>query len=305
MNGTLGRDKVWNDQIWGEIDKAVREEVGRIRVAQKVFPSTVVNNVLPVSANRVVPFGAPAPVFPVPDQFQPFFEISREFMLTQAQVDREENVHLAPSLARLAASVIATAEDTILFLGPAGIPRGVNVTNQPPAVAPAIPPQFATIPPGFIAEAANYAAVSVPGAVAGGVLGNILAAVADGIANLNTRDQPGPYALFLPPVRYGQTFQPPAGQLKSPGDQINHVVTGGCYMVNSLAVAQPARPARPLPDSGILVSLGGEPAKIILGTEVMTAFTHTDAQGTYHFRVFEPIQMVVQDGRAFQTLTFP
>ncbi len=57
MNGSLGRDRVWNDHIWSEIDKAVREEVGRVRVAQKVFPSTVVNNVLPVSMNRAVPFG--------------------------------------------------------------------------------------------------------------------------------------------------------------------------------------------------------------------------------------------------------
>ena len=58
MNGNLGRDKVWNQQIWSEIDKAVQEEVGRIRVAQKVFPSTVVNNVLPVCISRTVPFGA-------------------------------------------------------------------------------------------------------------------------------------------------------------------------------------------------------------------------------------------------------
>ena len=55
MNGSLGRDRVWNDHIWSEIDKAVREEIGCARVAQKVFPSTVVNNVLPVSAYRVVP----------------------------------------------------------------------------------------------------------------------------------------------------------------------------------------------------------------------------------------------------------
>jgi hypothetical protein len=62
MNGTLGRDKIWNDQIWSDIDKAVREEVGRIRVGQKVFPTTLVNNVLPVAANdlltRADPTGA-------------------------------------------------------------------------------------------------------------------------------------------------------------------------------------------------------------------------------------------------------
>ena len=53
-----------------------------------------------------------------------------------------------------------------------------------------------------------------------------------------------------------------------------------------------------------MVSLGGEPAKIVLGNDVMTAFTFADGLGNYHFRVFETIQLVVRDGRAFQTLTF-
>jgi uncharacterized linocin/CFP29 family protein len=283
MNGNLGRDRLWNDRIWSEIDKAVQEEAGRIRVAQKVFSSCVLNNVLPVCTTRAVPFGGLLPpAGPLPDQFQPFFEISSQFVLTQAQVDGEENVHLAPSRARAAATAIAIAEDAILFLGAGAIGPvagvGANVTNQ------------ASIPPGFVAEANQYLGTAVPGAVGG----NILAGVANGIVALNNRFQPGPYALFLPPVRYGQTFQPPAGQLGSPGDQINHVVTGGCYMVNSLAA----------PDIGILVSMGGEPTKIILGTDAMTAFTFIDMQGAYHFRVFERIQMVVRDGRAFQTLIF-
>ncbi|MET0223198.1 MAG: encapsulin, partial [Terrimicrobium sp.] len=154
MNGSLGRDRVWNDHIWNEIDKAVREEVGRVRVAQKVFPSTVVNNVLPVSMNRAVPFGGKAPPDdPVDDVFQPFFEISTEFVLTQAQVDGEENTHLAASLARLAASTVASTEDAILFLGMYGIPAAVD--KKPPAVH--VTNQHA-IPPGFVAEADNFPA---------------------------------------------------------------------------------------------------------------------------------------------------
>jgi uncharacterized linocin/CFP29 family protein len=284
MNGSLGRDKVWNQQIWSDIDKAVQEEVGRIRVAQKVFPSTVVNNVLPVSMKRVVPFGAPGPPpGPTPDEFQPFFEISREFVLTQAEVDGEENVHLAIPFAKSAASVIANAEDRILFRRLAAIPLGVNVTNQPPL---AIPAQFASIPPGFVGEAAAYLPTPWYG------IANILTAIADGKARLNGRNQPGPYALFLSPTRYGQTFtQLAVGLLQTPGDQIPHLVTGGFNMVNGL-----------MNNPGILVSLGGEPTTIILGTDAITAFTHTDAQGNYHFRVFERIQLVVRDGRAFQTL---
>ena len=307
MNGSLGRDRVWNEHIWGEIDKAVREEVGRVCVAQKVFPSTVVNNVLPVSTNRVVPVpenppaGRPTHVPEDPgidDEFQPFFEISRQFVLTQAQVDGEENVHLAPSLARLAASVIANAEDRILFLGknalndPATLPvtvKGVELTNK------------GALPLGFVAEADNFDPVLVNG--------NILKAVAEGIAALNTDDQPGPYALFLPPNRYAEAFAPAgSGQLVTPGDQIKQIVTGGFYVVNSLArVKRPSSAVQsppPYAGIGILVSLGGEPVTIILGTQAITAFTHTDEKSNYHFRVFERIQMVVRDGRAFQTLEF-
>jgi hypothetical protein len=329
MNGTLGRDKVWNEHIWSEIDKAVREEVGRIRVAQKVFPSKVVNNVLPVCTTRAVPFGQhKPPADPMPDEFQPFFEISTEFVLTQAQVEGEGNERLAASFARLAASVIADAEDSLLFLGPGSIPplaaAGLNVTNQPPA---AIPPQFASIPPGFVAEADNFGptlvrALAVPPPLGVRAIHDIMTAVADGMTELNHRAQPGPYALFLSPIRYAQTFSPiTVGVLQTPGDEIKNVVTGGVYMVNRLAVANlaalPARPAeereqerpreaeRPREvDIGILVSLGGEPAKIVLGTDAITAFTLTDLRGNYHFRVFERIQMVVRDGRAFQTLAF-
>src|SRR5258708_4686989 len=287
MNGSLGRDKVWNQQIWSDIDKAVQEEVGRIRVAQKVFPSTVVNNVLPVSTKRIVPVGSLNPG-PTPDEFQPFVEISTDFQLTQAEVDGEEDVHLATSFARSAASLIADAEDTILFFGKTQIAyvlgKGVTVTNQPTA-----------LPPGFVAEANNYAFISVVGSTLNKV-GDILAAVALGMAKLNSRAQPGPYALFLSPDRYAQAYEPASGLLLAPGDQLNHVLTGGFYMVDSLALV-------PFPSEiGILVSLGGEPTKIILGSDAMTAFTYIDEQGDYHFRVFERIQLVVRDGRAFQTL---
>jgi len=40
MANNHGRDEVWRPEVWAEIDKAVLAEVGRIRVAQKVFPSS-------------------------------------------------------------------------------------------------------------------------------------------------------------------------------------------------------------------------------------------------------------------------
>ena len=118
MNGTLGRDKVWNDQIWGEIDKAVRDEVGRIRIAQKVFPSTIVNNLQPILGNTLVAPGSPAVLKTGDDNYRAFVEISIQFVLTQAQVEGEESMRLGSTLARLAASRIAASEDAILFGSP-------------------------------------------------------------------------------------------------------------------------------------------------------------------------------------------
>jgi uncharacterized linocin/CFP29 family protein len=282
MNGSLGRDKVWNDHIWGEIDKAVRDEVGRNRVAQKVFPSTITNNVLPVVANVIAapPPGVPPVLRTGDDEFLPFIELSIEFVLTQAQVDGEENMRLAPILARRAASAVAAAEDALLFLGVA--PAGVTVTNR------------GAIHHGFIREAAGFPAVMVK-KLKPGFVGDIIGAVANGIADLNRRDQHGPYALFLPPIRYAETFSPQTrGVLQTPGDSIKQIVTGGFCMVNSLN-----------DNVGVLASLGGEPAQIILGTDATAAFTSTHSQGDYHFRVFERVQLMVRDRRAFQTLEFP
>jgi hypothetical protein len=44
MANNLGRDKVWTPEIWADIDKAVLAEVGRLRVAQKVFPGSTNGN---------------------------------------------------------------------------------------------------------------------------------------------------------------------------------------------------------------------------------------------------------------------
>jgi uncharacterized linocin/CFP29 family protein len=306
MNGTLGRDKVWNDQIWSDIDKAVREEVGRIRVAQKVFPTTLVNNVLPVAANDLLTRlgGTGGDILHAgEDDFRPFIELSIEFLLTQAQVDGEENMRLARSLARRAASLLASAEDRILFLGDTTVPALFPWDTRRSHVITGTGVTISSrdhVQQGFVADApVATQATAVPGSVAWGAgappgdLGNILAAVATGIAVLNSRAQPGPYALFLSPGRYGQTFEPPEGQLLAPGDQINHVVTSGFHMVNGIDN-----------DIGILVSLGGEPTQIVLGLDATPAFTYTDPQGHCHFRTFERIQWVVQDGRAFQRLTF-
>src|SRR5260370_32901653 len=120
MKGTLGRDKVWNDQIWSEIDKAVREEMGRIRVAQKVFPSTILSNVQAVPVNTISTAASTPPGLKLDDRFQPFIEMSKAFIVTQVQVDNEESMRVARGLARLVARAIEVTEDSLLFRAQAG-----------------------------------------------------------------------------------------------------------------------------------------------------------------------------------------
>jgi uncharacterized linocin/CFP29 family protein len=280
MNGTLGRDKVWNDQIWGEIDKAVREEMGRIRVAQKVFPTAILYNVQAVPVNQVPNAAATPPVLKADDVFQPFIEMSMPFTVTQAQVENEGSTHLGLGLVRLAARSLAAAEDIFLFLAEAGSARfvkilndkGVNLTNR------------GAIPDGIVKRAKEKVSAKA----------DIFAALATGIGKLNGKSQPGPYALFLSPTQYAKTYQPiKNGSLVTNADRIIPLVPGGFYAVNSLS-----------DDVGILVSLGGEPTTIYLGTEPTTALGFVNELGEYKFRVFERIQLVVRDSTAFVTLDF-
>ena len=280
MNGSLGRDKVWNEQIWGEIDKAVREEMGRIRVAQKVFPCTILYNVQAVPVAEVPTADDTPPVLKADDKFLPFIEMSMPFTVTQAQVENEGSMHLGMALARLAARSLAAAEDIFLFLAEEDsedfieilTDKGITLTNK------------RAIPDGIVksAEATEPAK------------DDIFTALTKGIGKLNKNNQPGPYALFLSPTQYATTYEPiDDDSLVTNADRLVPLVPGGFYVVNSLP-----------DDVGILVSLGGEPTTIYLGSEPMTALAFVNELGEYKFRVFERIQLVVRDSTAFVTLDF-
>ena len=51
------RDRVWHDDVWSQMDKAVREEVGRVR-AKRVPVYCSEQMCYPVAINRAAPFGA-------------------------------------------------------------------------------------------------------------------------------------------------------------------------------------------------------------------------------------------------------
>lgn len=40
MPNNLGRDQIWTPAIWADIDKAVLDQAGSIRVVEKIFHTT-------------------------------------------------------------------------------------------------------------------------------------------------------------------------------------------------------------------------------------------------------------------------
>src|SRR5439155_5698199 len=127
MNNNNGRDKLWNDAIWQDIDKAVLAEIGRIRVAQKIFPSS------PMSNGSYVPADIfdPDTMSIAEGQTKPFIEISVEFPLTQTQVENEATLKTGRTLARLATKSLALAEDLLFFQGAdAKLPPEIRVVNR-------------------------------------------------------------------------------------------------------------------------------------------------------------------------------
>jgi hypothetical protein len=285
MNGNLGRDKVWNPDIWGNLDKAVTAEAGQVRVAQKVFPATTMPNAQTVPADIF----DPKTMTIQEGQTKALVEVWVPFSLTQPQVDNEATQHTGQKLTLLAAKTVALAEDIILFQGQTAALSSVIQTAN-----------LASAQNGLVKDAAteievNRAANTYPE--------SIFQAVVDGIARLTALGQPGPYGLFLENSVYADSYRgPEAEPLDTPADRIKPLVTHGFYPTGALLIPQ-KQGQGPLP-FGLLASLGGEPVSIYVGVDAVTEFTQIDERGVAQFRVFERVQYVARDTSALVRFEF-
>lgn len=285
MAVNLGRDKLdWPAQVWQDIDQAVLEEAGRIRIAQKVFPGSTDGNGQYVPDDAIVA-GPAVRVLEIPEgRTKPYVELSVDLALTESQVENESTLHTGRTLARLAAKEIARAEDTLFFRGAgalAGDPllrvvngagAGVGLLNLPGALG---------VPVNRLAGAGR------------GYGPNTFKAVVDGITNLTAKGQPGPYALILASEIYADTFAPVGSTLTTTADRLTPLLSGGFYGTGTL------------PDrTGLLVSLGGQPTTLFVGQDMITAYTQSSANGQTMLRVYERVQIIARDPTAIVKLSF-
>jgi len=296
MNGNLGRDRLWNQQIWSDIDNAVRDEVGRVRVAQRVFPCTLLPNGQQVPKDQLSTKASD--ILKIQEgQTKPFVEIWVEFSLTQSQVDSEESLHTGRTLARLAANKIAAKEDSLLFHGnaqsAAALTKAAVAAKEPTPTHLVKDENADSLDKGLLGEDPGTTGAHPHVGTKGTTVKpeELVGKVVEGIGKLSTRAHAGPYALFLSSQKFAEASTPLTGTTVTPADRIIPLVTGGFYGTGRLP-----------DDDGLLVSLGGEPTTIYIGIDATTAFTQTEPNGTYRFRVFERIQFVARDPSVFLRL---
>ena len=288
-------NSIWNEKIWKEINDEVRKVAGTIRVAQKVFPTILLDNPINIPDDR---FNLPN--FSIAEGLtMPFVEISTRFQLTANQVAYEGSLQTGLKLAKLRAAELAQIEDQIIFQG-AGAPvrLGVTVRNLAPGgtgllgLATPIPGVFA--PPIAPIRVPRLPPPSPPAGVTYG--GHTFNAVVRGINLLNGQSQPGPYALILENSIFADacsSIGPGATTITTAADRITPLVTGGFFGTAALPAS-----------TGLLVSLGGEPTTLYVGIEVTTGLTRKDDEENHFFRVFERVQFSARDPRALVRLDF-
>jgi uncharacterized linocin/CFP29 family protein len=325
----LGRDKLpWNNDIWNRIDNAVKAESKRTKVAAKFLPPFgPVGNVANVPADRI-----DGQALTVNDDTVRILELWVPFRLTKEQVDEEEHLATAVTLATRATNMLAQGEDLIIFQGqqviaPAPRPlfdpaRGDNrvfyrerpadngllslnpdranptmaiQVPAPPAVVPDPAPAVAAAP----APARARAVVPAP-APAARYGENTFEAVVRGISLLQDRGHYGEYALVLPTAIYADTYAPLAGTLIMPADRIQPLVTAGFYGTGTLPTNPPA-PAT----TGILMSLGGNAMDLVCSIPPTAAYFQEDPlDGRHVFRIFERFVLRLKSFTAVVQLNF-
>ena len=296
----------WPDAVWQEINEGVMREVSKVRVAQKIFPTSVLTDNPTQVADEVINFVALTIREGVT---KPYTELFAEFSLTSTQVQQESTQHVGRTLAIMAAKALALAEDRYFYqVSDRGArrdpdPNSSDVKFEPPVeivnwrtdldfglLAEANPPDANDTDSTRVSKPIEVTPSTGSNATWGE---NTFKAVTRGISLLVAKTQAPNYALVLPTDPYADTFVPPGDEsLVTTADRIRPLVEGGFYTSGVLPQ-----------DEGLLVALGGEPVKLYVGREATTEFVRKEG-ANFFFRVVERVQYVVRDPRALVLLKF-
>lgn len=291
----------WPQQVWDDINTAIKMEMGKVRIAQKVFSTMVYEmNECPTEVtNDVINFLDPDGLSIKEGSTKPFVEIYHEFPLTHTQVCKEPTLKTCKTLSCMAAKALALAEDKIFFQGNRGpLPGNVLAAQRESAanglLGEASPTDTSNEDPNKVSVPIQVSRLqnSQTGAIWGE---NTASAIARGISLLTSKGQAKDYALFLPTDVHSDIYVPssPASPV-TPADRIMPMVEGGIYTNGTLPT---------LPLQGLLVALAGDPTMLYVGREASVEFVRKEGS-KYFFRVVERVQYVARDRRSLVLLNF-
>jgi uncharacterized linocin/CFP29 family protein len=299
----------WSEEIWNRIHEAVHDECKRTKVASKFIPlyGPVSPGALTVPSDSIEPDDRQA--LTVDEAATtPLLELFVEFTLTPQQVEREQELMTAVTLATRAANLLSQAEDIVLFQGQSAI-NGEN--THPLFKEKKVHVRSGPAGEGLLNSAnPDRQIVKVPlldqyeGQQRYGE--NTFAAVAEAYSRLQSGEglaqaHYGPYALVLHYVPYADTLAPLPTTLIMPADRIKSLVT--CSKTKEAEVEFYDTGTLP-PYSGLLVSLGGNTMDLVVGVDATTKFLTEDEEGRYRFRVFERFALRLKDPSAVMRLEF-
>ena len=272
----------WSPSVWSSIQSQVVATAGAVRVSQNVFPGP------PTPLTGVT--SVPAPHFDFNKMTltegitKPYVELAVEFSLTYGQVQSELTATAATMLSKFAARDLALAEDAIILQGRKGakaLPPTARIESGGESLKDGI---MGLILPG------NEVIVNAPGPEPTNSGGEIWAAIQDAISRLTANTQSVPWALIADTVAFGAI----SGSVLN-GNPLCNILAPGVMICGT-----PAMPKY----TGLFIALGGDPTTIYVDTDATMEPTNRGDSGLYRFRVFERVQVVALDPRAFVKLDF-
>jgi len=277
----------WTPGIWNTITQAVKDETQSIKIAQKIvrtIPLTGASNATDDVINQ------DDNILTIPEGISTaFIETSVQFTLTKTQVQQEQQLYTAITLARRAANLISIAQDMIIFQGIDALQGrlGKLVTiarrNNWPGLLAADPARQKPISVQRLPQQPEQQGPRYGE--------NIFGAVTRGIADLQARVHYGPYALVLPTAIYADTYAPINDIIYA--DRIKPLVERGFFGTSAL------------PDNlGILLSLGGDTMDLPVADDATPEFLSINNQGGYNFRLFERFSFRLKIADAVRLLRF-
>ncbi len=321
----LGRDKLpWSPEVWNQIDQATHEECKRTKVTAKFLPTYKPISPVEMTAPSEI-IQTAGRTFSINEaEIIPLIELWVEFTLTLQQVEREEELGTAMTLAVRAANLISQAVDVTIFGGREAIEPGgkqhplfrentIQMRSGPAEPGLLNAPELNPEDPDFqIVPVLPHDPQETPQRYGE----NTFVAVEDAYRRLQRgsrmQDDPstediyghlprrtglsqshyGPYALVLHTEPYTDTYAPLPATLLMPGQRIQQLVQWSLG-TNTLP-----------PFTGLLVSLGSSTMNLVVGMEATTAFLHEEPDGLFRFRVYERFALRLRDPTAVMLLKF-